>query len=278
MLSNYSSQKLQPLTDDQIRELAPSVFASEAWSGVSDKYSFVPTATVVSGMRDNGWLPVSAKQQLVRLDSRRGFQKHIIRFQRADQFGQVLDYRPEICLVNAHDRSSAYQLHAGLFRLVCRNGLVVADTTFEHISVRHVGFSPDQVIDASFRVLENIPQLAENVESFRARQLTTTEQRAFAEAATLLKYDDLQTAPISPEKLLVSRRYDDDGNDLWRTYNRVQENLIRGGLKDWSRRKANGKRHSRTRPVTGIDENVKLNKALWHLAETLKNGVSPAIN
>jgi Domain of unknown function (DUF932) len=28
--------------------------------------------------------------------------------------------------VNSHDRSSAYQLHCGLFRLVCTNGMVVS--------------------------------------------------------------------------------------------------------------------------------------------------------
>lgn len=278
MLNNYSSQKLRPLDDDQLRTLAPSVFASQAWDGVSEKYSFLPTSAVVSRMRETGWLPVAVNQQLVRLDSRRGFQKHAIRFQRADQIGQMLEYRPEICLVNAHDRSSAYQLHAGLYRLVCGNGLIVADSTFEHISIRHVGFCPEQVIDASFRVLGSIPQLTRSVEDFRACHLTPNEQRAFAESAILLKYDDLRNAPIGADRLLQARRYDDEGNDLWNTFNRVQENLVRGGLKDWSRRKDNGKRHPRTRPVAGIDENVKLNKALWHLAEALKNGVSPATN
>jgi hypothetical protein len=275
---NSSWQNLRPLDDEQIRVVAPSVFASQAWNGVSEKYSFLPTSTVVSRMRENNWLPVAASEQLVRLDSRRGFQKHIIRFQRGEHIGQTLEFRPEICLVNSHDRSSAYQLHAGIFRLVCGNGLIIADATFEHISMRHVGFHPDQVIDASFRILENVPQLTENVESFRARRLTPTEQKAFAESAILLKYDDLQKAPIGAEKLLESRRYDDEGNDLWKTFNRVQENLVRGGLKEWSRRKDNGKRHPRTRPVTGIDENVKLNKALWHLAEALKNGISPTTN
>jgi hypothetical protein len=278
MLNHHSSQSLRPLDDEQLRAVAPSVFASQAWNGVSEKYSFLPTSAVVSRMRENNWLPVWADEQLVRLDSRRGFQKHIIRFQRADQIGRATEYRPEVCLVNSHDRSSAYQLHAGIFRLICGNGLIIADATFEHISLRHVGFNPDQVIEAGFRVLENVPQLTENVESFRARRLTPSEQKAFAESALLLKYDELEKAPISGEKLLESRRYDDEGNDLWKTFNRVQENLIRGGLKEWSRRKENGKRHPRTRAVAGIDENVRLNKALWHLAEALKNGVSTTTN
>ncbi|MBV8275090.1 MAG: DUF932 domain-containing protein, partial [Verrucomicrobia bacterium] len=34
--------------------------------------------------------------------------------------------RPEVVLVNSHDKSSAYQLHCGLFRLVCTNGMVIS--------------------------------------------------------------------------------------------------------------------------------------------------------
>jgi hypothetical protein len=47
--------------------------------------------------------------------------------------------------VNSHDKSSAYQLHCGLFRLVCTNGMVVSDGTFQRISIKHSGFNPDVV-------------------------------------------------------------------------------------------------------------------------------------
>lgn len=269
--ANQTSRSLRPgLSDDWLRRKAPSVFAEQPMHGVSDRYAFVPTSQIVSRLRDSGWVPVDAFEQRVRLDERRGFQKHLLRFQRQDA---VLDeYTAELVLVNSHDRSSAYHLHAGLFRFVCGNGMIIADATFEKVSVRHSGFTPDEVVDASFRVLDNVPRLTENVEGFRARALSVPEQRAFAESALILKYDDLAAAPVGPEHLLQPRRYEDQGSDLWQTFNRVQENLMRGGLKDYRRRKENGKRHTRTRAVTGIDENVKLNKALWHLAEALKQG------
>jgi len=47
---------------------------------------------------------------------------------------------------------------------------------------------------------------------------------------------------------------------------RVQENLVQGGL---STRTANGRRN-RTRAIQGIDQNVKVNRALWILAEEMK--------
>ena len=139
----------------------------------------------------------------------------------------------------------------------------------------NTGFEPSLVVDASLKVLDSLPQLTDAVESFRARRLTPAESKAFAEGAILLRYDDLQVAPVSPDKLLEARRTEDSGSDLWTTFNRVQENLIRGGLKDYTRRKTDGKRHPRTRAVAGLDENVRLNKALWHLAEALKSQALP---
>lgn len=271
-----SSGDLHPLNNDELQSFAPSVFAQNAMPGVSENYSFLPTIHAVDGLRQAGWQPVWVSEQLVRLETRKGFQKHMIRFQRSDLIGRVSEYCPEICLVNSHDRSSAYQLHAGIFRLICGNGLIVSDVCFQRVSIRHTGFEPSLVVDASLKVLDSLPQLTDAVESFRARRLTPAESKAFAESAILLRYDDLQTAPISAEKLLEPRRTEDAGNDLWKVYNVTQESLIRGGLKDYSRRKANGKRHPRTRAVAELDENVRLNKALWHLAEALKSNNFPA--
>jgi len=272
-----SSGHIRPLENDALRVYAPSIFAENAMPGVSQAYSFLPTIHAVDAMRGAGWLPVWVSEQRVRLDTRQGFQKHMIRFQRADQVGQPAEYLPEVCLVNSHDRSSAYQLHAGIFRMICGNGLIVADQTFERVSIRHTGFNPGLVVDASLQVLESLPQLTDCVENFRARQLTPTESKAFAESAILLRYDDLQTAPVGPTKLLECRRTEDASGDLWSTFNRVQENLITGGLKDYSRRKQNGQRYPRTRAVGGLDENVRLNKSLWHLAEALRSGNLPRL-
>jgi hypothetical protein len=83
--------------------------------------------------------------------------------------------RPEVVLVNSHDKSSAYQLHCGLFRLVCTNGMVVFDGTFQRISIKHSGFNPDSVIEASFKVLTAVPDIMNQVQLFRIRNLTDSK-------------------------------------------------------------------------------------------------------
>jgi len=259
------------MADDQIRSVAPSVFAAAPLPEVSERYAFVPTAQIVSRLRDSGWSPVMASEQTVRLENRRGFQKHLLRFQRRDVQPVAGEYSPELVLVNSHDRSSAYQLHAGLFRFVCGNGMIIADATFERVSIRHSGFTPDEVIDASFKLLEHVPAITARVELFKQRQLDVPEKNAFAEAALRLRFETVNEAPISASKLLDTRRYEDKGDDLWHTLNRVQENLIRGGQRDFSRCRHDGRRFPRTRAIAGLDQNIRLNRELWNLAERVAN-------
>src|ERR1700733_179580 len=116
---------------------------------------FFPLPPFSTGCAKNGWIPVRAQEQSIRTEPRRGFQKHVVRFARLQhlQSWEKNQVRPEVVLVNSHDKSSAYQLHCGLFRLVYTNGMVVSDGTFQRISIKHSGFNPDSVIEASFKVL-----------------------------------------------------------------------------------------------------------------------------
>ena len=161
--SNPSTQSVA-LNNEELQNIAPSIFASQPVADVSERYSFLPTASILEGMRDHGWLPVRAEEQRVRTQTRQGFQKHLIRFARVENLNWTKnEVRPEIVLLNSHDKSSAYQLHCGLLRMVCLNGMVVADATFQRISIKHMGFSPDSVIEASFAVLDAVPEIMDKV-------------------------------------------------------------------------------------------------------------------
>ncbi len=265
------------IDNHQLRALAPSVFAGNAHAKVSDRYSFLPTSEVVDGLRGEGWAPVWAGEQKIRTEDRRGFQKHMIRLARVDDLARTQQERPELVLVNSHDRSSAYQLHAGIFRFVCSNGMILADSVFAKISITHLNFEPAKVIEASFEVVREMPAIADLLSDYKAKTLNPLQRRAFGEAALLLKYDSLEEAPVGADKLLTHRRCDDAAPTLWNTLNVVQENMLDGGQRDYSRRRPENPRRffGKTRAVKGLDENVRLNKALWHLADTLRGGTPP---
>jgi len=106
----------------------------------------------------------------------------------------------------------------------------------------------------------------------------TIVEAAFAEAAHTVRFADSEgkvSTPITAAQLLQPRRTEDTGTDLWKTFNRVQENTIKGGLTaraqdtfDNRGRRQRGRMVS-TRQVKGIDQDVKLNRALWQLAERM---------
>jgi hypothetical protein len=226
LYSNHlpKSRGVAALSDEELRRRAPSIFATQPIDTVSDRYSFLPTSSVLKGMRENGWLPVRAEQQSVRTQARRGFQKHLIRFARAEHLDswEKNQVRPEVVLLNSHDKSSAYQLHCGLFRLVCSNGMVVADATFQRISIKHSGFNPDSVIEASFEVLSAVPDIMNKVQLFQDRILTDPERLALATGAATYRWEYPNNAPVSPSTLLNARRFGDGARDLWTTLNTVQ--------------------------------------------------------
>ena len=150
--------------------------------------------------------------------------------------------------------------------------MVVSDGTFARISIKHSGFNPDSVIEASFDVLEAVPQIMDKVKLFQDRILTDAERLALAKGAATYRWEDPNKAPVNPSMLLNPRRYGDGAKDLWTTLNTVQENIIRGGQRDYSRRRPDGSRKPKSRAIKGIDEDMKLNKALWQMAEVLRSG------
>lgn len=258
------------LNDLQLREMVPSAFAERPFHGMSDRYAFVPTFKVIDALRDEGFQPIEAKQSIARTQGKQEYTKHMIKFARSDvrsQITKVGDSIAQVCLVNSHDGSSVYELMAGLWRLACSNGLMVSEGDYNSVSVRHSGDIVGEIIDGSFKVIESAAVAGERASEWKGINLDAMEAHTFATAALQLRWDGTEKhhAPITPERLLVVRRPEDKGQDLWTAFNRVQEALVKGGSRG---RTATGRRHT-TRPVNAIGDNVKLNRALWTLTEQM---------
>lgn len=253
-----------PLSDEQITAIAPSIFAEEKHASRSARYTYIPTIDVLRGLRKEGFSPFMVCQTRTRDDEKRDHTKHMIRLRHASQIeGKEAN---EIILLNSHDGSSSYQMLSGVFRFVCSNGMVCGDTLSD-IRIRHKGNIVDNVIDGAFRVLDDFELINGQKDGMKLLTLNDGEQAAFARAALSLKYDtELAPAPITENQILHPKRMEDRSNDLWTTFNRVQENLVRGGLRG---RSATGQ-VSTTREVKGIDQSIKLNRALWVLAEEMR--------
>lgn len=164
---------------------------------------------------------------------------------------------------------------AGMFRLVCLNGMVVADRGLATIKVSHKGDVVGRVIEGSYTVLGESKRALDQADAWAEVSLSRDEQVAMAESVHVLRFgegegEDVGPAtPIRPEQMLTIRRREDASRDLWTTTNVLQENAIRGGLTGWGRDANNRRRRVTTREVRGIDQDVRLNRALWLLGERM---------
>ena len=254
-----------PLSDDQIRRVAPSIFADAPHESRSERYSYIPTAAVLTELRKEGFQPFMVTQTRVRDEGKREHTKHMLRLRHASQINGA--EANEIVLLNSHDGTSSYQMLAGMFRFVCSNGLVCGDTVAD-VRVPHKGDVAGSVIEGAFEVLSGFERVKESRDAMRAITLDEGEAEVFARSALALKYDptDNKPAPITESQILMPRRFEDRRDDMWTTFNRVQENMMKGGLRGRNR----SGRTTTTRPVNGIDQSVKLNRALWVLAEEMR--------
>lgn len=253
-----------PLSDDQIHRVAPSIFADAPHESRSERYAYIPTAAVLTELRKEGFQPFMVTQTRVRDEAKREHTKHMLRLRHASQINGA--EANEIVLLNSHDGTSSYQMLAGLLRFVCSNGLVFGDT-FADVRVPHKGDVAGQVIEGAYEVLHSFEQVKESRDLMRGITMDDGESEVFARAALALKYDDPdKPAPVTESQILMPRRFEDRRPDLWSVFNRTQENLTKGGLHG---RSANGRRQQ-TRPVQGIDSDIRLNRALWLLADGMR--------
>lgn len=263
---------LQILSDAQIRAVAPSVFAPSAHHSRSARYGFISTAEVLQALRAEGFQPVQVLQQRVRRPDRVPFCKHLLRLRLP---GAALDAPlvPELIAINAHDGSAAWHLWFGVFRLVCRNGLIVAARELTHIRVQHqLGLVRD-VVEASMALARQAPAIFRRIDDWQQIMLPPAARLDYAARALDLRWPDGR-APIGAAELLQVRRTADAGASLWTTLNVVQEHLLGGGAPYTD---AAG-RNRRTRPVRAIDSTTALNSALWQLTEQVADERPAALN
>lgn len=251
----------RPLTHEELMQFVPSVFSEDKHESRSERYTYIPTITLLDNLQREGFRPFFACQTRVRDESKREHTKHMLRLRRE---GQITGKQvPEIILLNSHDGSSSYQMLPGLFRAVCSNGLVCGES-FGEVRVPHKGNVVERVIEGAYEVLGIFDRVEEKRDAMQSLMLPPPAQQALAKAAMTYRFGE-EYQPVTESQLLAPRRWQDESGDLWTTYQRIQENLIKGGL--YGRNAKGGRTH--TRAIKGIDGDVKLNRALWVMAENM---------
>jgi hypothetical protein len=256
--------KLNPLTDQELLAKAPTLFTTEPHFEVSDKYHFIPTIDIIIQLKSLNWYPMSVQESSVQEISKKGYQKHLVRFRNLDDLLNPQENAMELLLFNSHDRSTAFSISAGIYRFVCANGLVIADSVFESHTIKHIGDRYNDVKGAIEEIVSFKPQLESKIDTFSSIILSTQEKLSFAKSSIGFRFDN--HLEIDPHDLLVPHRVEDEQDDLYTTLNIIQENLLRGNIS--GKNKETGRKFT-SKQITSIGKDVNINQSLWNIAEKI---------
>lgn len=278
ILLNFEDGLGSYLTKDQIREQAPLVFADAPTNpDVSKKYLFVNTEKIIDDLDKLGWKPVEVAQRKSIKEEGTIFSKHMVAFQNPDikiTSGDGDDAYPRILLTNSHDGMQAFKFSVGIFRLVCSNGLVIADEQFSDFKIKHKGYTFGELRKVVKQAVNDLPNRVQVMNDMKNRILTQDEKNKLAldamliragiklgsEQAAAFKYDN-----ETIEDILDPKREADKGNDLWRVFNVVQEKITQGDF----HAALQGAKVRKVRKIKSFEKDLKVNKELFKLATAL---------
>jgi len=253
----------QFLTEEQIKEQAPSIYTMKASKDTSKHYVHIPTTQVINDMEALGWGVVDVKQVRSR-DRQRGlYTKHLVVFGNNDLKIEGKDgdtVFPRILLTNAHDGKTAFTFSAGLFRLVCENGLVISDQNFGEMKIRHMGYDITELKETITKMVEQLPLTVECMNKLKATTLSQLAKEDFALKALGLRFNT-DNKNFELETILEPTREEDKGDDVWSVYNVLQEKLIHG-LVNYGV----GAKVRKARKIKNFQQDMKLNQELYNLA------------
>lgn len=193
--------------------------------GMSPRYSHITSTRIADTLRQAGWEFSDGTTRRARTPERAAHAAHVLRFRNAALptiNGNII----EAVMLNSHDGSTAFQLGFGVYRIACANGLVVCTQSLGMIRLIHSGLNLDAVFNAATKLTDRAPEVAATVERWSNTSLDHDLALQMSSRMAKARWGDR----FVEADLLAPRRMEDTRSDLWTTFNRAQESVLRGGM------------------------------------------------
>lgn len=249
---------IHSLSTTNLKEAAPAIFASSYSPKLSDKYSFVPTMEIIEKFESEGWKVMSANQL-----GKGQFNPHQVRMGNG-QLAQVGDSVLQAIVQNSHNGTRQLTIGAGLYRLVCSNGLTIPTSVADEITIRHKGIDMGEVRRITDQFAERLPLITKSVDKFQTRELSENEVVDFVNQSAMIRWASGSIPSFNMDSFLEPQRDGDVGNTMWKVFNRVQEKFVRGGEVTRNQRGRQGT----MRTLKSFDTVNRINTKLWELADS----------
>jgi len=212
---------------------------------IKQKPFYIETLDAIQMLQNEGWQlkGVAEQRGKNRKVSSHYAQLHHPDFSVLNNKGKT-EALASITISNSCNGAQPLNMDLGVFRLVCSNGAVRFDRAAES-SVKHTEVNHRELPQIIAKMNDKAVILAEEINNMKRKQLSVEDMKKFAFEAARLRFDDL--SDINVEDILRVNRIEDEGNDVWTVFNRIQESL--------------------THNVTNFNQDILLNKQLFALAD-----------
>jgi hypothetical protein len=274
-----------------IAEACPAVLTETAAPETSGRYGFINTMQAMQILGDYGYRPTQATQRPSRNAAHRPYAMHAISFAHDSDLNENnKDSRPEIILYNSHDGKSALKLFSGVFRFICSNG-IVAGNGFQS-KMRHSHTTANGFESMLKDTAANLPRMMNRVAALQESTVDNESAMDFAYNAAALRWEQMpenryggfmasdQAKPGAyfdhgtVRDMFQANRYEDHGPTAWLVFNRIQENVMRGGpsivsLTSRAKETGQGWKLRKSKAITSLPKTIDVNRKLWDLADAL---------
>ena len=264
------------ITIEDVRRLAPAAFSNTPDSSLSASYAHVTTAHVLAALQDDGWRITDARQRRSRLLNTVEHNRHEISLTHPDLPVHAEGF-PLLRIANSSDGSSALRTIGGFLRFACTNQLYAGIRCVGGVFYHKGGDLENRVVAGAREARLNFDKVISRVDLWRAIELSPEQQLAFARGAISARWPTQAPVFANLNDVLAPRRSGDQSNDLWSTFNRCQEAVIRGGFRATFRLRdeegnPTGLAERHVRKITGLAASERINTELWDLAESVASG------
>jgi len=235
-------------------------------NGLSQIYKSVDSRSIVEKMEEKGFEFEGVKTTNTRKPEHIGHQKHMMIFKSPFEIDDNNYIRALI--VNSYNGLTSIQFNLGVYRIVCRNGLIVGDDLFKMRAV-HKGNIIDQVEEATEAMAESSKKVVEFVQLMQDTNYTPEEEEQFILSAIEFRHPKALEGPVKPfdyTSQFQAKREQDVDTTVYNLYNRVQEKLIGGDYHFYS---ANLEAMRKAKSFSGVNTMIKANQFLWSQAQQL---------
>lgn len=237
---------------------APAIFTRHPDPRASNLYKFVSTIDAIEALEQHGYEVIGVQQRQVR-SYNPAYARHSVAMRHTSLGHSNLEAVPQLVLVNGHDLKTKLEIKFGIYRFACANEVVVGKSLMLSKS-KHVG-SIDGFLSMFYEYTGKINEVMSLIDRWRSIQLNEDAVKEYDHLALELRFGKKYWNRMDQLRMPEAKRDADVGNGLWVVYNRVHENLIRGGIGYYDSRG----RSMVTRPVLALDSSIKLNERLWDM-------------